>query len=566
MSPARWWPVVLTVVAVVVCGVTGYGDFVYPGDLPTGDAGYYTIQAMELRDLVFRGDLSGFFSRAFRAEVHPFVHPCVLTAWIACLGDSQDAVRSYGVFAYSLSFILLVWLCQIVDPRRGWIVGLVVVFLTATSTFVRSHLFTAMTEPTSLIVWLLAMGLFIRYHADRRPGPQLAIGSVLLLAALVRYNLFPMLVIPFFVHHLFEHRKAIRSAFDWRLLLWIAPTASFFAIWLLWDPDVLTALQIFFFNRTVDVPLFDVHSLTWLPRTVSMRFLYSPALAIVLFACFTAGLLALATTMDHRRTFHLGKLRLVLHVQTSPGLRLLQFATIVAVIATTAHPYKIPRNLIIIVPLLYACALLPLTRCSLVLPGSWRRLGRLATIFSVLALLSFQGYRQVLSSERDLVIDDADYFADPVFHEVLDVVTPYAMESRWLFVDGIGYSMALVPLWAGELEADTEVFQGWDEQVVADVSSSPTQPDGGQLGTATFVVIVPPSESLPPSDSLKSGDLDDTGAILAALDASSPQFVEERMTRHGWSVHVYQHRIDHVDATLSAWPYEPLDIKDYRRK
>ena len=565
MSATRRWFVLLTIASVVVCVASAHTDFVQLDDLPTGDAGYYTMQAMELRDLVLDGDLSGFLGRVFLAEVHPFVHPCALATWITCLGDSQEVVRSYGVFAYALCFILLAWLCGIVDPRRGWIVGLVVVFGTATSTFFRGHFFTAMTEPTSLIVWLLAIGLLIRFHADRRPGQQLAIGLLLLLAALVRYNLFPMLVIPLFIHHLIEHRSRIRSAFDSRLLLWIAPTVLFFAIWLYLEPDLVTGLKIFFFNRRVDIPFFDVHSLTWLPRTVSTRFLSSPALAIVLFGSISAGLLALATAMDHRRTFSLGDLRVVLHIQTSPGLRLLQLVTLVAVIAITAHPYKISRNLIIVVPLLYACALLPFTRCSLVVPRAGRRLVRFVAIFSVLVLLSFHGYRQIFSADRDLVLDMADYLPDPEFREVLDVVSPYAMESRWLFVYGIGYSPALVPLWIGDLKTDVQVFQGWDEQDVVDASAGTDLAHRGPAGTATFVVIVPPLRARPPSGFLKHGEVDDTEGILAALEAAAQQFVLEQVTDDGWTVHVYQQRLNHVDADLTAWPYEPLDYTDARK-
>jgi len=348
----------LTLIIVVLSVLRAQIDFISPLDLPSGDVGYYTTQAMAFRDQMVSFNVVGLFQLAAQPEIHPFVHPLLLGAWMVIAGDSQDAVRSYGVAGFALSMVLLVWVCRLSHPR-GFSLGLVAVMLTALCTFQRSHLFTAMTEPTSQVIWLLSLGIILRFHGDRRVWPHLLIGLSILVGTLVRYNLFPMLLVPLLLFHLLTHRKHLSAAFHPRFLGWFAPTFVVGIAWTIVHPDLPLVVAAFFVNSPTESNLLTSDHLLWVPSRLAIDFMDSWWLAVPFMVLFIAG----SFPMFSLSTFR-GKMRVLgndftADLRSPPPVLLLQLAVWSSFVALTIHPLKIPRNLTIHMPLFFACALLP---------------------------------------------------------------------------------------------------------------------------------------------------------------------------------------------------------------
>ncbi len=514
----------LTLAALALCVWRAHADFVHSFDLPSGDAGYYTTQALRFRELLLAGDVLGFLYQATQPELHPFVHPVALGLWSVIFGATQSVMRSYGAAVFLLAMLLVVLLARRVDPRHGERVGMVVVVLIALGWFHRSHLFTAMTEPTATVAWLLALLVAVRHASDDDWLRQFEVGLAIALASLVRYNLFPMLVVPLLLHRLLESREGGRPRAAC-LAAWVVPTLVVFLIWSLVVPEVSRAVLVFFgfgAGKAVGLGGFDPG---WVLRTVALRFAGGWAAAVPLLVLFTVGLLPLVSGRGYAR----GSMRL----NTSTGLRLLQIVVLVGLVALAVHPAKVVRNLGLLVPTLWLCALLPWA--GLQAGPRWAR-----SVVVVLLLASHGAWQlwPVQPPRGDAVPPYRgenvypDYLAQPDIQEVFDRVEPFAMESRWLLVGGWGYSRQLFPLWALERDPAPVVLQGWEPGIV---DAEP----GEEI--ATYLLISPPH---PPK---KGGERDDLTAVQQALAEALVPLVAEWTTRRRWRVRIFQQRRADLD-------------------
>ena len=501
----RWPWRLLTLATVGVCAWRAHHAFVRPLDLPSGDAGYYSVQALRFRELLESGDLLGFLYQLTQPELHPPLHALLLAAWSGLAGVGQSAMRSYGVAMYALAAVLLVLVARRVAPKHGEAAGLVAVGLTALGWFHRSHLFTTMTEPTATVAWLLALLVAVKRVDKEDWLPQLDVGLAIALATLVRYNLFPMLLVPLVLHRLVVWRG--RGPPPWRsLLVWVAPSAVVFLIWALVVPELPRAIWVFFGLSGGQGLAFEPQ---WLARTLALRFAGGWLPALALSTLFVAGLAV---------------------GEAGRELRLLQVVVGVGLAVLMVHPAMVVRNVSLIAPLLWLCALLPWAG---VRPG--RRWVRPVVVVVLLAAHGLYQLWPVQPPRGDAVPPYPgenvypDYLPQPELRELMDLVEPFALESRWLLVAGHGFSRYAFPLWALDDPARPVVPLGWGPDVVQ-AGAEPGE------AIATYVLVSPPH---PPK---KGGEGADLPALQQALAAELVPVVAEQTTRHRWRVRVYQQR------------------------
>jgi len=523
---------------------------VQPLDLPSGDAGYYALQALRYRELLLDGQLGAAFSRMTLPELHPFLHPLLLGLWSGVVGVSQAAMRSYGAVVTLLALATLPWLGRLAAPRGGEGAGLLVILLCLLGSYQPAHLFTCMTEPTSLLACMLALVVALRTRLDPRPWVWLLLGAAVTLAGLVRYSNLPLLLTPLLLADLVTAPRApwqIRLA---RWACWVAPSLLVGACWFAVEPELGRALGVFMVNATSSEAAAGLAGWLWVPWAISTRYAGSWLLAGPMLLLFASGLLALLARQGRELPLVLGPVRLVLRLASSPGLVLLQLTVLVGLLALSVHPVKVTRNLSGLVPLLYLCALLPWIRSSVHLGRARRRLAPWSRPLLAAAVLSLYcvlpspddppgptqggGLGQQL---RALGNDHPDHHAQPAVQAMLEALEPAARESRWLLVQGWGFADALLVLWAADLGLAVEIIQSWDPSRLAPLPAAQAQP--GEL--ATFVLVSPP---FPPG---KEGETDRTHETATALAAAGVPPLDHIETSHHWRLRLYQQRRSQVD-------------------
>jgi hypothetical protein len=511
---------------------------VSPSDLPSGDAAYYMAQALELRALMVDGAWGQLLARVSWPELHPFGHPLLLAFWSLIAGVGQTALRSYGVAMSALGLlVLLPLLGRAVARTTGLWVGLCTGLLLLAGPFQQQHLFTCMTEPSTLVSWLLFLLLAVHGWREGRPRAWLLTGTGLLLTGLIRYSSPLLLLPPLLLTDLLTQRDALRPrALRWAC--WLGPTLAAFCLWWAVEPALPQAVASFLISAQ---PAGD-SAIGWLwpAWAYGARSLGSPWLAVLLLTLAAAG--GLTWLGRTERPWTLGPVTIELNARREPGLALLQLTALLVTLALSAHPFKVTRNIGAVAPLLTLAALLPWLGLRLRMgerdPTRWVGLA-----FAALVLLP---PLQAAKSPRDLTPSGGngrrlaamtnefpDHPPQPELVEVFALIdeawvpsNPHGPGTRWLLVRGWGLSDALLRVHAAEVGLEAQLITHWDP---AGLEASPELPTP-DAGHAVAVLITPP---FPPR---KKGERDDLAETRGVLMDAGFELTRRNTTPQGWRV------------------------------
>lgn len=522
---------------------------VHPQDLPSGDAAYYSAQALAFRDLALDGAWGSLLERATWPELHPPGHPLHMALWSLIFGQSQIVLRSYGAAVTMAALLVFLPLMgRQLLPRGGAAAGMLAALVMLLGPYQPTHLFTTMTEPTNLIAWLVALRLAIAWWKDERPWADLLLGAALCIATLVRYSNLPLLLLPLLAADLITRRPTPWRARSARWARWLTPTLVVLCAWLLVEPALPRAIAAFLVTAQ---PAKAAGLLDWLwtPWVFAERFVGSWLVAIPLLLLFASGLAPLLTQQDLGRSVALGPLTLDWRLGRPTGLALLQLTVLVGMVALSAHPYKVTRNMSALAPLLVIASLLPWLGSRL----RWR--GRDATGWATLAaagaLLSLQwGLQPDPTSTTPtgalarMTNDHPDHLPQPELTGLLELLEQQAYDATWLLVHGWGCPEPLLQAWAAEQALETELITRWDPTQL--------QVEPGAAHTAAVVLVSPP---FPPK---KRGERDDNRKVAALLEAAGCQRLAPRQTDHGWRLEVL--RCPTPEANTARQPFTRDDL------
>lgn len=283
-----------------------------PGGIPSLDVADYLGQAWVYRDLFVAGDLGGALRAALVPNVHPPLHALGLGLGLALFGASVSVACALELVVYVAGLVGVMLLGRTLDRDTGLDAGL---WAAAILSFSLEHLRLStapMTENAAMLTTVITLGLAVRW--DRRGGvtDAVLVGTAALMAALVRWNLGPMLLAPLVTLGYFRNRTTV----PWML----APTGLVLAAWSSVAPDLAPALTTFFTNVDSGLPLLSLENLLWGPGALSSAYL----------GILGAGLVGLGLGAS------------LLHPRRAQ-LRVLALTAAIGAVALTVHPFKIAR-------------------------------------------------------------------------------------------------------------------------------------------------------------------------------------------------------------------------------
>jgi len=528
-------------------------------DLPSGDASYYIAQALALRALLLGGELGALFERLTWPELHPPLHPLLLALWSLLVGTGQELLRFGGAAAASIALVLgLPLLGRSTAGSRGTAAGLVAGLIVLAGPFQASHLFTCMTEPTTLLVGVGFLVLAARSMERDTPGTWLLAGAALALTGLARFS-GPLLLAPplLAADLLLRWRTPLRQRAA-RWACWLAPTVLVFCLWWALEPALPRAIAAFLV--TAQPKGAGAVGWLWLPWAYAARSIGSAPMAAILLGALIAGLLPWLHRDDVPLERQLGPLHLQLTPLRRPGLLLIQIAALIGALALSAHPFKLTRNLATVAPLITLAALLPWT--GLRLRWGSRGLTRPLALLAALALLIPATWRATVPSPpapsqglaARLASVTNDYPDHPIQPELSQVLTTLALardQAATMLVQGWGYPEGLLHAWAADRAHGLELITRWEPTALA-------LAPGGQA--ATVALITPP---FPPG---KGGERDRHPEARAALLAASCTRLQPRPTEHGWAVEAWRCEALDLDAALRPLTREQLIERELEQR
>ena len=387
-----------------------------PAGLPTWDSAGYLLEGVKIHEYLVWGDIVGLIGQLLRPDLHPPLHALVLGSWLAAFGNTLAAARAYPVFAYLLGGAAIVAIGRRVSGE--WTAGLLAALAFSVGLASLDLLCTPMTESTALWTELLALGCAIHLDGRRDIRSRLWVGLAVFAAGMVRYNLWPMLLAPLYVHHAWTHRRGIidaqqrKALFDPSVLLWMMPTALGLAVWQVLRPDLATNIQKFLENRSSGIPFWSAENLAWVPIQTTAEFVGTWWVTVPVFALFGVGVLR--STLTRRRT------------PADQGLDLLRLFVLASAAALTLHDFKVVRNLHTVLPLLYLCAFHELSRL---------KFKRLPLAVVVLPLCVGWTTWQHTTTLQALPAR-SDFKADPIVRQTLEFIEARSRESKRVWVTG----------------------------------------------------------------------------------------------------------------------------------
>ncbi|MFN7146957.1 MAG: hypothetical protein ACK4YP_24495, partial [Myxococcota bacterium] len=413
------WLVAALGVAAAAAGVVRAVDLTWlPHGIPSFDVADYVNQALRYRDALAAGRFGDVGALLLVPNVHPPVHALALGAWLAASGGAMAAACAFEVLLFAFALALLVWVGHRADPVSGRWAGLGAAAVTAWSTEHQRLAAAPMTENLALVAALVAVGVAIPVVSRLRDdvGAFLLAGGAVCVAGLVRWNLAPMLLVPFVLAAVVEARS-FAQARDARIALLAAP--SFFTVvaWERFRPGLFSELAAFFRNVDSGLDPTSAENLTWVPRTLAGSGYLGAPVAVGVGALFVAGLV------------HAWAARLRPPPDDAPlrAIRLVQLVALVGLTAIAVHPYKLERVLHGTVPVLVLGALLPLARAATRAPSTGR-FGAAALVgLAVAALVARSGPAAL---PRPELLDR------PADTAILDAVVAHTRSAVHLVISG----------------------------------------------------------------------------------------------------------------------------------
>jgi len=455
MSESRT-PLVALGALVVVAWVAARAGLVHPGELPSGDVGRYLIQAERFADLYRAHDLSGVLTFAAEPQMHPPGHALLMGVWIALLGGGMASSQAYGAFMTAVGVFSVAGLARTLVPTAGpWLrVGAAALVAIASLTMQLTH--TAMSEPSSLCIGLLGLWALARALQSPSLGWQILAGVVVMIGAVTRYNYVPMLLAPAVVVHVHQTWRHPLRLLDLRKAFWVIPTVALFWLWYRHDSDIYLQVRGFVINVANEDEVLSWAYLGFVPSALWEHGWHHSLWTLALGVLFLGGIGVALWGRDVER--QLGQL--TLRATTTPGLRLVQAFVLSTTVALTAHPYKLLRNVLILVPALTLAALLPWAGTRLRRGPTWA----LPALGALLLAPTTVFQLRTAVHKVDHILDQM-YYQDAYIERALEEIAVHATNREWLLLSG--WVQPLEPhqfeLWFRERHLPTKVVIDWVE-------------------------------------------------------------------------------------------------------
>lgn len=518
-----------------------WSQHVTPADLPSGDAAYYSAQALELRALLLNGAWGALVERLTWPELHPPLHALLMALWSLIFGVSQASLRSYGAVVTTIALVVLLpAMGHRMAPRGGAVAGMLAALTLLLGPYQPVHLFTTMTEPTHLLTWVLVLGLAAHSWQHQRPWTSLLVGAALCDAALVRYSNLPLLLTPLVLADLLTRWPTPWRTRALRWACWLAPTAVVFGAWYGVEPALPRAIAAFLVTaQPATSP--GLMGWLWTPWIFAERFIGSWLLALPLMFIFTAGLVPLFARRELSRSSQLGGLALDLRLGRPAGLALVQLSVLVGLLALSAHPYKVTRNMSALAPLLVFAAMLPWLGSRVLWRG--RGVGTQAVLAVAGLLLVAQwglqpgkagAHTKPSGALVRMTNDHPAHLAQPGLAEVLALLRQGSRGSHTLLLRGWGYPEPLVHSWAADIRLEAQLVTHWDPAALVAEPGNPS--------SAAVALVRPPSAPK------KRGERDDIAQVAATLETAGCRPEPHARTSEGWQVRWLRCPMDNAES------------------
>ncbi len=305
------------------------------GEIPTYDVADYMLRAEHFRSSLATGDPSAFAAQLFESNVHPPGLPAAMAVWALVAGPGFAGASVFSAFVSTVNLVLIVLFARQCAPGWGLLPGAAAAGVVAASPLHASLFAVPMTEPLALFAVLSTLSLVA--------GPQglvrdLAISSCILLGAVTRYNLAPMLLFPVAAVSVLEAIEARKLTPLRTPVLAVTVLGGYFGLWYSQNAAMTEGLGRFFRNVDSGIPLFSAANLHWLWKA-----LYGDVAASVTVA--VAAVVGLTTAAL---------------LPTRARARVAVVFTAVAIAALLLHRYKLGRNLYVVAPVWFVAACLGL--------------------------------------------------------------------------------------------------------------------------------------------------------------------------------------------------------------
>lgn len=408
-----------------------------PALLPGHDGAGYIQRGLYIRDALATHDGPALWERLVKPDIRPPAFPLVLGIWQLIRGDDFSTAIEWAAVAYFAALAALFALGVVLDRARGWIAGGVAVVLTAGGIDHVAMTYFPMSETTTFLATVLVTAGIAVLAPRSGLRPAVMTGVLLLLSALVRYNLPFPLIAALFADRVWHCRKTPGAFFSLAPVAWLAPLITVFGIWQIFRPNLGETVQKFLVNRSSGLEFWSAENLLFVPRTIVTDYLTQPVVAAAVLGAFILGLIP--SLFDNPRIGSWGPISWQL--VPSRAVRIVQLEVLATTAALTLHDYKVERNLYAILPLLYLTAVLPWTGLAITrvrwLPGALLATGVAATTLMQTAFS--------LPTLRDRY----HFQADPAVAQALDFIAKNAGAAPRLWVTGSNDAVSppLIELW-----------------------------------------------------------------------------------------------------------------------
>lgn len=333
MTSPRWWTLAGAAVWIIALLAVAplVDDVLAQGRPPLWDMAKNGRQAAQLALDLRHLDLLGFVLDLNRHDPWPFAYSLLLLPVLLVAGPSLAAATAAQAALFTLLPVALLWAGREVDPSaRGLMAAIPAALLTATSPLLRLHGLLLMREVPGALLTLAALALYLR---ARRLGTGAAwrwAGSAGLALMLVKYNYGLLVLGTAFLDQKLLRREPLSAPARRALFATLAlPLACWFVIP---RPAHLRGLFDFLENRSSGLGWRE--GLEFYPRLFATEYVS---------AAWWAGALLLA----------LATLGAVLLARRGDGAaRSLALLTTLGFALAALHPYKEPRFLATVAPLL----------------------------------------------------------------------------------------------------------------------------------------------------------------------------------------------------------------------
>ncbi len=216
------------------------------------DEAHHAFYGLQLAQSLQRGDCGGFWAWTDRQALWPFFHSWLLTVFFLLFGFSEAAARSLSLLFYGLTALLLYLTAERLSKTDGWKIGLLAAGFFLTGPLTLSFASQNMLEGLGALEFALAVYLALVAEDRRQPAWYLAVGAVLALTLVTKYNYALLVVGSFGLYLGFQLLTGLKKWRDWlwKPLFAFGPLLPTALVWFL-SGDSARKLQMVLLSQDV---------------------------------------------------------------------------------------------------------------------------------------------------------------------------------------------------------------------------------------------------------------------------------------------------------------------------